>query len=212
MNAEPKTLDETNPVEDLGRVLFRPLSFSARLATDASLTSNWAVGKAIGFYLFATLLLSIAGLAPRANLIADFLDTFSESMRPLYEQLGVNSADVAYFESVVFFLARLVSEMGVFVGVVQAFCALLLFSAILALAWPRWEFRRILAWVAYSHWFVILGLLVHSGFLLGALATLYLARVSLEADGRAGWWNLLNRWGLIGLLGILVSIVGLSLI
>jgi hypothetical protein len=58
---------------------------------------------------------------------------------------------------------------------------------------------------------VILGLLAGSEIIVGVIASMYLARITLEAEGRMGFWNLLNRWTVVGLLSLVVSLAGLSL-
>jgi hypothetical protein len=204
-------LARTNPLEDLGRLLARPLRFCASLATDESAVSGWAISKALGFYLFATALVSIAFLAPEATLAADVLGFISDKLRPFYDALGLSSRDVTAFESLAFFGVKLAGEIMVFTHLLKAFCGMLLFAALLSLVWPHWGFRRVLCWAAYSHWFVILGLLSGSEIIVGVIASLYLARITLEAEGRVGFWNLLNRWTLVGLLSLVVSLAGLSL-
>lgn len=204
-------LARTNPLEDLGRLLMRPLAFSAHLATDESTVSDWALWKAIGFYLFAVTLVAISNLAPNATFTADALGFVSETLRPLLDRLGVRSSDVSVVEALAFFGIRFGGEALIFRTAIHAFCSQLLFAALLALIWPHWGFRKLLCWTCYSHWFVILGLLTGSQILTGILSTLFLSRITLEAEGRMGAWNLLNRWGLVGVLAIFVTFAGLSL-
>ncbi|MEO5667882.1 MAG: hypothetical protein ABIR96_07485 [Bdellovibrionota bacterium] len=204
-------LTRTNPLEDLGRILMRPLTFSAQLATDESVVSDWPLAKAIGFYLFATALVSIASFAPNATLTADVLGFISEKLRPIYEQLGLHSSDVSVFETLAFFGVRLHGEYSMFMHLMRNFCGVLLLAALMSLVWPQWGFRRLLCWTCYAHWFVILDLLTGFGLFTGILTTLFLSRITLEAEGRMGIWNILNRWTIVGLLGLFVSFVGLSL-
>lgn len=204
-------LFRTNPLEDLGRLLTRPLAFASQLATDESATSNWALAKAMGFFIFSFALVSIANLAPRAELTADGLEMLTQMARPLLDAMGFTSSHVAAYESVLFFGTRLGTEMMIFFGVFQAFFALILLSALLSLIWPTWGFRRLLCWTAYSHWFVLLGLLVSSSWLISLVAAFYLARVTLEAEAPAPRFaQIFWRGGLIGLLSTVISLLGLS--
>jgi|GEM_PF-4171691 len=206
-----QSLASSNPLEDFARLLVKPLGFSARLARDESATTDFPLAKAMGFYLFLSALVSIAGLVPTATLTADILGMISESLRPLYEQLGLHSTDVSFFESLAFFGVRLGGELMVFTQVLRNFCGLLLLAGLMSLVWPHLGFRRLMVWAAYSHWFIVLGLVVESDLLIAALATLFLSRVMLEAEADLGWGKLLRRWVSVSSLAFLVSVVGLSL-
>ncbi len=205
-----KGLEHTNPLEDLGRLIFRPLVFSALLLRSSRSPSAWMLGKSIGIFVFLTLLVSIAGLPPAAKATANFLGALSESLRPLFDFLGVTSHDVAAFEALTFSFSRFAAEALIFVDLFKAVGGVVLVSALLALAWPHHSFQSLFLWVSYAHGFVVLGLLVPSGFLVGALIAAFLARLSVEADLERGRALLFKRWLGVGAALMLSSLLGLG--
>jgi hypothetical protein len=207
-------LKVSNPLEDLGGLLGRPLRFCSSVSQlQEEELQDYVMWKALGGALFFFSLYYLSTIPSSLGQTLGVLSEILDKLAPYLAAYDIHASEIFQGKAITALFLHLGFMVYFFFRLLSGALGLLLMAGIVTL-WKGMHFRQALVILSYAHWFLVIALVAHGplGLLFAQfLGLLFVARVLVERDAQRGFWKTLGTLLSLASVFVITSLYGMAL-